>query len=180
MSGGVSAEAFERLLSALDADRNRAADAYEHLRERTIGLLRWWGAVEPEELADTTLDRVARKLDEGAIVGDGSLPAYVRGVARMIFYESRRRPQVQVQDLAFLSPPPSADVELGNCLDGCLNALSPQDRRLVLHYYGEGKAADVRRRLAAELSTTVTALRIKAHRIRVQLERCVTSCMTGR
>jgi DNA-directed RNA polymerase specialized sigma24 family protein len=176
MAGGVSEAAFNRLLTALDADRDRAAAAYEQLRERTIGLLRWWGAAEPEELADATFDRVAHKLSTGAVVAEGSLGAYVRGVARLIFYEARRRPRVQSHEIALLSPAPSADVELLTCLDSCLTALSRQDRDVVLRYYADGKAADVRRRLAAELDLSMTALRIRAHRIRLQLEQCVLTC----
>ena len=48
-------------------------------------------------------------------------------------------------------------------------------RSLVLRYYGEGKAAEVRRRLASELTLSTTALRIRAHRIRMQLEACVAA-----
>src|SRR4029079_2064984 len=66
----LTGEAFELLLAALHPERERAAAAYEQLRERTIGLLRWWGASRPEELTDETLDRVARKLAEGAPVPD--------------------------------------------------------------------------------------------------------------
>jgi DNA-directed RNA polymerase specialized sigma24 family protein len=176
MSGGVSPGAFDRLLTALDSDRDRAGAAYEHLRERTIGLLRWWGAADAEELADVTLDRVARKLDEGATVAEGSFGAYVRGVARMIFYESRRRPQVQPGDGAYLAPPPSSDPDLLGCLESCLEGLEPADRHTVLRYYGEGKLSEVRKRLADELGVTMTALRIRAHRLRVQLERCVQGC----
>src|SRR5215831_17850906 len=151
MVGGVSQGAFNRLLTALDGDRDRAAHAYELLRERTIGLLRWWGAAEPEDLADIALDRVARKLEEGAVVTPGSMGAYLRGVARMIFYESRRRPQVLAQEVALLTPPPPEPDLLG-CLDNCLDRLSRQERDLVLRYYGEGKAADVRRRLASDMA----------------------------
>ena len=176
MSGGASPEAFDRLLSALDADRDRAGEAYEHLRERTAGLLRWWGASDAEDLADLTLDRVARKLEEGATIANGSFGAYVRGVARMIFYESRRRPQVHVADGAYLAPPPSSDPDLLNCLDSCLQGLNPDDRRTVLRYYGDGKLSDVRKRLGEELGVTMTALRIRAHRLRMQLERCVVAC----
>jgi len=176
MSGGVSPGAFDRLLNALDSDRERAGTAYEHLRERTAGLLRWWGAADAEELADLTLDRVARKLEEGASITDGSFGAYVRGVARMIFYESRRRPQIQPGDAAYLAPPPSSDPDLLTCLESCLNALDPEDRATVLRYYGEGKLAEVRRHLGDELGITMTALRIRAHRLRVQLERCMTAC----
>ena len=39
----LSPDAFERLLAALNSDRERAAVAYEQLRHRIIGLLRWWG-----------------------------------------------------------------------------------------------------------------------------------------
>jgi DNA-directed RNA polymerase specialized sigma24 family protein len=176
MSGGVSPTAFQRLLTALDPDRDRAATAYEHLRERTAGLLRWWGATDADELADLTLDRVARKLEEGATITDGSFGAYVRGVARMIFYESRRRPQLHPADLAYLTPPPSSDPEMLACLDSCLGRLNPDDRTVVLRYYGDGKLSEVRRRLGVDLGVTMTALRIRAHRLRVQLERCVGAC----
>lgn len=176
MSGGVSPGAFDRLLTALHADRESAGTAYERLRERTAGLLRWWGAIDAEELADLTLDRVARKLDEGATISEGSFGAYVRGVARMIFYESRRRPQIQPGDAAYLAPPPSTDPDLLNCLESCLGALDPDDRSTVLRYYADGKLSEVRRQLAEDLGLTMTALRIRAHRLRVQLERCVVAC----
>jgi len=176
VSGGVSPGAFDRLLTALHADRESAGTAYERLRERTAGLLRWWGAIDAEELADLTLDRVARKLDEGATISEGSFGAYVRGVARMIFYESRRRPQIQPGDAAYLAPPPSTDPDLLNCLESCLGALDPDDRSTVLRYYADGKLSEVRRQLAEDLGLTMTALRIRAHRLRVQLERCVVAC----
>src|SRR5881392_783019 len=136
---GVSPAAFDRLLTALDADRDRAAAAYEHLRERTTGLLRWWGAPDPEDLADVTLDRVARKLEEGAAIAEGSLGAYVRGVARMIYYEAQRRPRLHVADASHLSPPPASDHALLGCLDSCLDARQPSERDLLLRYYGDGK-----------------------------------------
>jgi DNA-directed RNA polymerase specialized sigma24 family protein len=176
MPGGVSEDAFQRLLTALDADRDRAAVAYEQLRERTAGLLRWWGAVDPDDLADLTLDRVARKLSEGASIADGSFGAYVRGVARLFFYEARRRPRLNPGDAPYLAPPPSSDPDLLGCLESCLAQLNPEDRRLVLGYYGDGKLADVRRRLGEELGVTMTALRIRAYRVRAQLERCVVGC----
>lgn len=175
MAGGGSDSAFELLLSALDADRDRAAGTYEHLRERTIGLLRWWGAPDAEDLADVAFDRVARKLAEGAVVPPGSLGAYLRGVARMIFYESRRRPRLQPHEAGLVGAEAAAGADLLSWLDACLDRLSSQDRDLVLRYYGEGKAAEVRRRLASELTLSTTALRIRAHRIRMQLEACVVA-----
>jgi len=89
----LDSPAFEKLLAALAPDRDRAALEYAQLRKRLSGLLRWWGASSSDELADEALDRVARKLQEGARIADGSLGAYVRGVARMIFLESSRRAQ---------------------------------------------------------------------------------------
>src|SRR5258708_30616564 len=82
----LSSPAFDRRLAALDPDRDRAATAYEELRRRLIGLLRWWGVPSAEDLADETLDRVARKLEGGVTIENGSIGAYVRGVARMVFY----------------------------------------------------------------------------------------------
>ena len=164
--------AFGRLLEALDSDRERAAVAYELLRQRMIGLLQWWGAAAPEDLADATLDRVARKLEEGAVIAQGSLGAYARGVARMIFYEAGREPRGPAPELP---PPGDAEASLA-CLDRCLGELRSEERSLVLSYYGEGHKADLRRRLASREGLSATALRIRVHRLRERLERCVTAC----
>ena len=174
----LTSEALERLLAAIDPDRDRAAQGYERLRERLSGLLRFWGAEDAESLADATLDRVARKLHEGAHVPGESLSAYVRGVARMVFYESGRSAravQSGIQSFPAVQPDDSGEI-LQNCFDQCLGGLGAEDGRLVLRYYGEGKASTLRRQLAGELGVTMTALRLRAFRIRERLERCVSAC----
>jgi DNA-directed RNA polymerase specialized sigma24 family protein len=160
-----------------DADPERAAPMYERLRGRTIQLLRWWGAGDPEGLADETFDRVARKLEEGTAIHPGATAAFVRGVARMIFLEAQRRPRLRSHEVRFLTPDPGGEPATLACLDSCLGSLLPPDRDLVLRYYGDGKAADVRRTLARDLGMTATALRIRAHRTRAGLERCVLACL---
>src|SRR5258708_5090601 len=69
----LSPEAFERLLMALSPDREGAAIAYEQLRYGVLGLLRWWGARQPGELADQPLDRVASRLETGSPRAGGAL-----------------------------------------------------------------------------------------------------------
>jgi DNA-directed RNA polymerase specialized sigma24 family protein len=173
----LTADAFDRLLSALDPDRERAAAAYEQLRHRIIGLLRWWGAPAPEQLADATLDRVARKLADGTRIPAGSLGAYVRGVARLVFYESSRE---RLSPLTGQEAAPVATAEIsvaGECLDRCLSKWDPAERDLLLRYYGVGKASDVRKKMADELGISMTALRIRTHRLRVRVERCVGRCL---
>src|ERR1700745_3410113 len=103
-SWNLTPDAFQRLLGVLDPDQDRAAEAYERLRSRTIGLLQWWGAADAESLADETFDRVARKLQEGTDVAAASMGAFVRGVARMIFYESRRRPGLHPSEVELIAP----------------------------------------------------------------------------
>jgi DNA-directed RNA polymerase specialized sigma24 family protein len=173
----LTAETFDRLLATLDPDRERAALAYERLRYRIIGLLQWWGATTADELADETLDRVARKLNEGAQIPDRSLGAYVRGVARLVFYESTRdrMPSLAGRDPAAAET--DSATEAADCLDRCLGLWNATDRDLLLRYYGAGRAADVRRTVANELAISLTALRIRAHRLRVRLERCIGECM---
>ena len=181
MTWTLTSPAFERLLTRLDADRANAATAYEQLRRRLVALLRWWGAADPEALADGALDRVARKLEEGAAIEPGSFGAYVRGVARMVFLESTRQPTIPAAAVAAMaSAVETAETEALACLDSCLAALGDDDRELILEYYGEGKAADVRRRLAALRGVSAVALRIRTHRLRENLERCVRACLGGR
>jgi RNA polymerase sigma factor (sigma-70 family) len=182
----LTPQAFDLLLAALDPDRERAAVAYEQLRFRLIGLLRWWGATQPEDLADETFDRVARKLESGASIGEHSFAAYVRGVARLVYYEWTREPRNTPDAGAGREPsvPTSADdtEAASDCLERCLAGLQPADRAVLLRYYegGSSKSKDVRRELAEELGVSTTALRIRAHRLRTQLEKCVTQCLGAR
>ena len=171
----LSSDAFQRLLSVLDADPDSAARAYERLRVRTIGLFRWWGAADADALADAALDRVARKLSEGTSVRGEAIGAYVRGVARMILHESRRADERRAAAAA-VPPPAAADERVLGCLDSCLARLETPERDLVLRYYADGKAADVRRRLSVDMGVSPGALRLRAHRLRVQLEGCVSGC----
>ena len=182
----LNGPAFDRLLEALGTDRERAAVEYQRLHARVSGLLRWWGSPRPDELADETLDRVARKLDEGTEISPGSLGAFARGVARLVFYESTRSPRHQESPLpAELEPDAPADGSETErslaCLDRCLDQLSAHDRECVLRYHDPGneKNIDARRRLASALGISPTALRIRAFRIRERLEACVSRCMEG-
>jgi DNA-directed RNA polymerase specialized sigma24 family protein len=178
----LTGKALERLLDTLDPDRQRAAEQYEALRRRLDALFRFWGSDGEWELTDRTLDRVALKLDEGAPVHAAALPAYVRGVARLVFYESirqREREQRGFENVAAAeAPDEDRDRALG-MLDQCLNALDANERQLILDYYAtqSGKTIDLRKRLAMQLGISAATLRIRAHRLRQRLETCVAAAM---
>jgi DNA-directed RNA polymerase specialized sigma24 family protein len=173
----LSGSAFDRLLALLDDDRESAAQAYGQLRTRVAGLMRWWGAADPDALADVVLDRAARKLHEGADVDRGAFGAYVRGVARLVFYEASRLPAPVPLNRDPIAEPQATDATRLDCLDACLDTLSPEEHRLVLRYYERGNHIATRRSLAAEIGVSPTALRIRTHRLRVRLEACVSSCV---
>ena len=67
---------LENLMSALDSERNRAGEKYQRLHRRLVKWFEARGTFVAEELADETLDRVARKLSEEEIQ---NIPAYTSG-----------------------------------------------------------------------------------------------------
>lgn len=190
----LTQKAFDQLLARLDRDRGRAAERYEDLREMLITFFEFRDSLAPEEQADETLNRVARRITEGQEIKDSSIETYVYAVARNVWREHLAQPQrlIAVDDLtnhqltrqnsderATLA----ADQELLErrleCLESCLVTLSPEHRALIMSYYqGEGKAKiQNRKRLAAELGMPINALRIQASRLRDRLEACVSNCL---
>src|SRR5437868_5161996 len=84
----LTREAFEQLLAALDPDRERAGLRYENIRRKLIEFFEARGSNSPADNADETINRVARRLDEGERVQD--LSAYFYGVARLLLKETLR------------------------------------------------------------------------------------------
>ena len=62
----LTQEGFDLLLSLLDHDRELAAEKYERLRRRLLKLFEWRGSPTPEEHADETFNRVARKISKAS------------------------------------------------------------------------------------------------------------------
>ena len=179
----MTGESFARLLDQLDADRERAGSKYEELRRVLIRFFEWRGAPYPEEHADETFDRVARKLADGVAIAN--VGAYCYEVARLISLEAIRTPALRrapfdraVVNAAVVQPPldddPDADRRM-QCLLRCLAELPEESRRLILEYYGEAASrVDHRRALAARLGVDRDALANRVQRVRNKLEACVS------
>jgi hypothetical protein len=73
---------FEHLLNWLNPDRELAGAKYESIRKRLIQLFLCRGSNAAEELADKTINRVARKLPELSQNYVGEPERYFFGVAR--------------------------------------------------------------------------------------------------
>ena len=175
----LTQEAFDEFLGWLDTDRERAGKKYEEIRRKLIKIFVCRGCTVSEELADETINRVAKRVPEirGTYVGDPL--HYFYGVAHKVHLEYLRKKT----DLVAQAPEPqrpSDEIELEyECLDECMEKLSPENRELVLQYYREDKRAkiELRKSLAERLGIEQNALRIRAYRIRASLYECMQQCL---
>ena len=190
MMNALSPDQFEALLRHLGPDREAAGRQYERLRQRLLTVFTYRRCPQPEELADQTLDRVARKLLEMGETFEGSDPSrFVFGVAWNIAKESfhRRRdvPLPDSWDLADTTGRDDDDEEIRSqgerCLEQCLRILADAERDLVLRYYQEEKRAKINQRstLARALAISPNALRLRIHRITQQLRQCIANCLNA-
>src|SRR5215831_11505831 len=119
----LSAEALARFLAGLDPNSDCAGEKYESLRLALMKFFDWRGAHFPEELADETINRVIRKIDEGQIVRD--IPTYCHGVARLVLLEKLKGPESKRADFEELPPAamvahePEEKDERRDCFEGC-------------------------------------------------------------
>src|SRR5262249_43930430 len=82
----LTQEAFDALLLALDRDRRAASERYERLHRLLVDFFSWEGATSPEDLADETLNRLAKRISSGVNIED--INRYTYGVAKLVFRES--------------------------------------------------------------------------------------------
>ncbi len=193
----LTKDAFDRLLSVLDPDRNEAGLKYERIREKLTNLFRWRGCLEPESYVDETIDRVARKIGEGAEVQARDPYLYFHGVALNVLREHWKKTQrhgvksldeLPVSDSPAIDPVMERDqhAERENhevrleCLEDCVGALpqaASRDRHGAITRRPAGPKSAQRNELAKRLGIPINALRIRAFRIRGELEDCVGRCV---
>ncbi len=171
---------FDSLLGWLDPDRQQAGEKYETIRNGLIQIFQYRGCATPEELADETINRVARRAAEVSKSYDGDPARYFYGVAKNVHMEYLKKKQPVELPAVLAAPSADDDVEQQyQCLDQCIGQLTAGNRTLILQYYRERKQAriDSRRAIRSALDLKPGALRIRVYRIRETLEKCVRRCL---
>jgi RNA polymerase sigma factor (sigma-70 family) len=189
MAWVLTEEAFSKLLEFLDPDRERAGEKYEDLRRTLVRFFEWRGTPAPEEHVDETLNRVARRLDEGQVISN--FGGYCYGVARLVFMESlkgREREIISLEDAdprALVAAEDAGDAAAEEerrleCLEECLRKLPNESQELIMEYYQDERRDKIDRRkaLAERLGIPRLALGNRAQRLRDKLAQCVKSCFT--
>ncbi|HEU4391977.1 MAG TPA: hypothetical protein VFV34_29595 [Blastocatellia bacterium] len=193
--GTITREAFDRLLAALDPNRDDAAIKYERIRARLASFFEYRGCSTPEDYADITINCAAKKFSEGTEVYSKDPLSFFMGIARNIiqeYWEQAARRASSLEDLSDADHPLENPVESQQCeedlqqseseltcLERCLENTDAQNRDLIIGYYvGEkGQKIENRKRLAAELDIAPANLRLRAFRLREKLESCVKNCL---
>jgi len=180
----LSPESFERLLKWLHPNREEAGQEYQKIRARLIGHFRAHGCPYPDNLADATMDRAAEKLTPAKIqewVGNEKVKYFLR-VAYYILREDRGKvfSESQMPDGFEVVSPENEDLEpVLHCLEKCLRKLSASDSDLIKRYYRGDKSIkrETRIQLAQDLNIDLPNLRVRAHRIRTELRKCIEKCL---
>lgn len=191
----MTQEAFEALLRWLHSDREQAGQVYEKARVRLMKYFEAQGCPYFAEYADDAFHRAARKLAEGSEIQATEPIVYLYGIARNILREHWRHQEKSpsaIDSLPVSSHPLSTPDEVErqmndhiqnehalDCLEECLEKLSAESRDLFVTYHQgkERERIENRTRLATQLGIPLNALRIRAHRLREKLEKCVEDCI---
>jgi DNA-directed RNA polymerase specialized sigma24 family protein len=174
----LSEDAFSRLLARLNADPAQAGEEYEKLRARLIFFFERKGCRIPAELGDETINRVARKIEEGHEIKD--LFKFSSGVARLVLLEHWDDPKREWDELdERLSSPRLDEQDLDEhqleCMEKCLQGLAPEERDLIIRNCTTNKYGKAE--MARALGLTINALRLRVFRIRTRLHECYEKCV---
>jgi DNA-directed RNA polymerase specialized sigma24 family protein len=191
----MTAEAFDLMLAQLDADREQAGEKYELIRQKLTKFFQWRGCPSPEDYTDRTIDRVARRLLEGAEVHARDPYLFFHGTAINVLREHWKKAETgNVESLDDLPVPktPAEDplaqrarreerlaheVKL-ECLQECVQSLPREQIEQIQQYHQSDGGAKIaqRKAMAEQLGIPLNALRIRMYRLRQELETCILDC----
>jgi DNA-directed RNA polymerase specialized sigma24 family protein len=164
-------------------------EKYLEIRRKLLSYFDRKNCLSPDELADKTLDRVARRLEEEGSITDTVPAHYCYIVSKFLFHEylrSAQRSETSIDELPETRyhnfNPDTSEAEISekllNCLNHCMQLLTPENREFIVQYYqGEQRAKiENRQALAERAGLTMNALSIRACRLRRKLEACISKC----
>ena len=180
----LTQEAFDKLLIALGDNRDSGGEKYLEIRGNLTRFFEWRGCPFPEDHADETFNRMAKKVAEGEEIQNPQ--GYAMGIARLLLLEivkGRQKEQTALAELGQASETYEEHDDGENrltCLRSCLEGLTSDNRELILQYYqGEkGEKIQNRKKLLERLGSPVKTLRMRALRLRERLQGCMEECMS--
>jgi hypothetical protein len=135
-------------------------------------------------LADETIDRVTRKVENLHGNYQGEPAVYFYAVAQKILLEYSRQPKpAELPDVIADEKSSSETIETYfECLEKCLQTFIPVQRQFIIRYYqGEKRTKlEQRKKLERELGISAEVLRTRAFRTRKILQKCVITCIEER
>jgi hypothetical protein len=184
----ISESAFQRLLEWIDGGNESEGKRYLEITNRLVNYFDRKNCLNPNELADETLNRVARRLEEEGNIDSETPEKFCYITAKFVFMESLRnkeRQNIQLDEvienkLVINSYDDKGIMEQRlNCLETCTNNFDNSNREIIFsYYYGEERIKiENRRNLAKKFELSVNALSIKACRLREKLHICVNKCV---
>ena len=184
-------DSFRSLLYWLDNGEDSEGRSYIEMRRRLVLFFDRKNCSAPELLADETLSRVSRRLqEEGTITGE-SPARYCYITAKFVFLEYTRnagsraislddisKSNGRVSNIAEVSVENELKERMLDCLEECALSLDASARDLIFDYYSGNSAEKIenRRKITEKMGISPNALAIKAYRIRLKLEACVSKC----
>jgi len=181
----LTQDAFDKLLLSFGDDRDSGGKKYLEIRNNLTRFFEWRGCPFPEDHADETINRIAKRVAEGEQIQNPA--GYAMGVARLLvlkIIKGRQREQVALNEITTTTTEVDTDTNDGegriDCLRQCLEGLSADNRQLIVEYY-EGEKGDKiqnRKKLVEKLGIPVNTLRMRALRLRDRLQVCVEDCLS--
>lgn len=184
----ITSKSFARLLEWLDEGADSSGQKYLELRQKLVAYFDRKNCLSPDELADETLNRVARRLEEEGKIEIETPAKFCYITARFVFLESLRgqgNKSVSIDEIKAEKITASNESEektlkekMLACLEKCVGELDEINRDLIVKYYygAERIKIENRRVLAEKLGISSNALTVRACRIRGRLEKCVRKC----
>lgn len=197
----INEEVGRKFLQVLDPDPLEAEARYERIRRKLILYIsRHLGSIkqgDPDDLADETIRRAARKIGEEGVELTGSVEQYCYGIAYHVLQEywdkakATREKEEQLEGVPNIPAKESAerppiknylDEQNLACLRRCLKEhFSKLEIAAILRYHDlqpdPGQTKQIRKTLAKRFKTSPKNLANRMDRHREKLLRCIKLCL---